>query len=123
LTRDGLPKMNVSVIDSLKEEISYKVDEIVRLTDEVERLRQALEVLDPRENSGIRSQIVERVVEEPKQVSPSNVSPERPPKPVDTRPLCNACGGRMEPGARTLQSGKTVYFLVCTDSGCNNEQF
>jgi hypothetical protein len=94
----------------------------------VKRYKKALDVLQGTESEteSYETQVrpaVGRVEEAPREVPTPDVSPRRQVVPVDTRPLCNACGGRMEPGSRTLQSGKTVTYLVCTDSGCNNEQF
>lgn len=35
-------------------------------------------------------------------------------------PTCNSCGGEMHPVERTLQSGRTVNLLACSD--CSNER-
>lgn len=110
----------VDLVQELRKRLEVEVEKLIEQEDIVERLRQAIQVLDPGENPDVRSKVVAKVEER------SDPLPAPTPSPqihIDNRVHCNACGGRMEPSFRTLQSGKTVNFLMCTDSSCNNEQF
>ena len=125
-----LDLINMNLAEQLKQSIVEKLDEIERIEQEVFRLQQALEIIEGsggpegtvRDNPPVRKPVVEGLESRPREIPPRDVSPQRQVEPVDTRPFCGGCGGRMEPAFRTLSSGKTVNYLVCTDSGCNNEQ-
>ena len=118
-------------LDVLKQELSNLLDEIDDLEHKAEVLQQTIEVFErgyvPRralpDYPPVREQAVAGLESPPREVPTSDASPRRPPVEVDTRPFCGGCGGRMEPAIRTLNSGKVVSYLMCTDSGCNNEQF
>jgi hypothetical protein len=118
----------MTALEALRREQTNIRVTILGLEDKFDALQKAIDVLEGtdsyhevRANTETSSPIVGRVEEEPREVPSVDVRPQRSPKPVDTRPFCNACGSRMEPSQRTLQSGKTVNLLICTDSGCNNE--
>lgn len=52
---------------------------------------------------------------------PSPAAYVQPPQIVHRNgPTCNSCGGEMHPVERTLQSGRTVNLLACSD--CSNER-
>lgn len=113
----------MDLVKELEQRLELEVDKLIEQEDIVERLRQALQVLKPSQDYQTRLPALGSLESQPRIVDAPPPSPQRPPEPVDTRIHCNACGGRMESSIRTLQSGKTYPVLVCTDSGCNNEQF
>lgn len=116
-------------LEELADKYKFKVDEQLEI---VWRLRNALNAIQ-----GKLELVVPETIKDPEsgqsslvsvqgssgELPPNPPSPQRPPEPPDTRVLCPACGGRMEPSQRTLQSGKTVNLLMCVDSGCNNEVY
>ena len=119
------------ILDLLTKQQHELLDQIDQLELKIQALEQAKQALagsgvtgsPVRNNEEVRRKDLGRVEVQPVQIPPSYDVPRRPPEPVDTRLPCPACGGRLESGTRTLSNGKVVNLLMCTDSGCNHEQF
>jgi hypothetical protein len=132
----------VNLLEQINSELSAALAKVLDLEDqqaaidvaldearkEFNRLNRAFKALtgEPEENDG-RAQ--GKFNKDEPQMQLSNV-PERQsyaapvqvqPSPRPLGPVCNGCGGEMEPGYRTLGNGKVVNLWMCKDSGCNNE--
>ena len=112
----------MSALQTLKTLLEVEVEKLIAQEDVVESLRRTIWLLEEGSPKEVRHSVVGRLEKESGQVPPRDVAPERPRVEGDSRLPCNACGGRMEPSQRVLGNGKVVNLLICTDSGCNNEQ-
>ena len=132
------------IISELSKQLKEKVEEVVDLSESLDKLQADLEVgkrdvkrlkiaLDAltggdipvpqianeservQGNGSSQEEVARRVVAP----VPIRRDPQNPQVPV--RNVCNSCGGEMYYQAKTLNNGKVVNLWVCGE--CSNERF
>lgn len=101
----------MSIVDSLKNDIESK-------SKELERLKQALALLEGYQGSSEETPLTPP---EPKAPAPSTSPSPTPPKPKGV--ICSACDGIMYRTYKRVPSGVTVEYWQCSNTGCNNEMY
>ena len=121
---------NVSILETLKNDIARKELEL-------QQLKQAYEIVKKIDRSDIDEEDNERSANEYDQSHPEgNVAPPSQPQVKDPAPptnkqlaaprfimACSACGTEMYRAYKRVPSGITVEYWQCGDSGCNNEMY